>query len=213
MSKIDYIKQTLNDFQKSDADVSSLFFDTVLGLENSGAIEKAVAKHNLRSLYGFEQFTYEATPYEYIRSFLNFLQPQKDDIVYDLGAGYGRVVIYSALVTKAKYIGIEIVDGRVESANKIIDKLKIKNAQMISGNVLDFDFSNGNIFFLFNPFYPETLHKVNERLKDIAKNKEIVIATWGGVSNDFFLDQDWLYEVEPEDSLETYYKLQFFKSR
>lgn len=217
MTNLKYIREVLNDFQRSDAGVSDQFLDMLLDLEEIRHSEKKIDTKKLKDSFGFEQYIYEATPYAYIRDFLNFLKPKEGDTVYDLGAGYGRIVIYSALVSKAKFKGIEIVKERVDKANETIKKLKISNAEMLFGNAASFDLSDGNIFFLFNPFYPETLKRVSDQIRDIAKNKEITIVTWGGSSNDFFDEEKWLRDITPKDSLIknafSASALQFFKSR
>lgn len=181
-------------------------FDEVLQIkEKPNNREKELV---YRFFYGDEQFTHEATPYSYIDDFIDFLKPSKKDIVYDLGSGYGRFIIYCALQTKAKYKGIEIIPERFLSAQETLKKLKLKNACFYRANVCDFDFSDGNIFFLFNPFSIETLAFVGEKLKKIAKNKKIIIATWGGQSNRYFENADWLWKIR--ESNDIYFKLEYF---
>ncbi|MEK9156301.1 MAG: hypothetical protein AAB360_03320 [Patescibacteria group bacterium] len=154
--------------------------------------------------FGHEQFTYEATPYDYIREFLRTTKPAAQDVIYDLGAGLGRVLTYCSLATEAKCIGIEIVPERVAR------QLKISNLHYLCGNVLDFDLSCGTIFFLFNSFHPETLIKVTKRLKKIARDKKISIAAWGGPTERYFAKQEWLGEAENKKSSSA--KLHFFRS-
>ena len=156
-----------------------------------------------------EQVKYEPTPYNYVLEFLDFFKPKKNDIVYDLGSGFGRVVILSALNCNVKFKGIELAENRVEIANKIKKQFKLSNAEFICKNILDADYSDGDIFFLFNPFTDETLDKVGEELKKIAKNKIIKIATWGGSSNEYFRSADWLKKIDKNND-DT--KLEFFES-
>jgi len=173
--------------------------------------EKAINNKKLQDRFGIEQFLYEGTPYNYIRSFISILKPSVDDIIYDLGAGYGRVCLYGSLTSRASFKGIELVPERVFTALQAKKKFHIDNVNFIQSNVLDHDYHDGNIFFLFNPFFRETLEKVGEKLKEIAKNKNIKIVTWGGSSNDFFEEQDWLKET---NSLEVRRgsSIQFFES-
>lgn len=62
---------------------------------------------------------------------------------------------------------------------------------------------------MFNPFTDQTLNKVGEELKKIAKDKPIKIATWGGSSNDYFRSQVWLKKIDKNND-DT--KLEFFES-
>lgn len=94
-----------------------------------------------------EQVKYEPTPYNYVLEFLNFFKPKKNDVVYDLGSGFGRVVILSALNCDAKFKGIELAENRVDIANEIREQFGLTNAEFICQNILDADYSDGDIFF------------------------------------------------------------------
>jgi SAM-dependent methyltransferase len=127
-----------------------------------------------------EQPGYEGSPYYEIKEFLDLVQPKPGDVVYDLGSGYGRVVFMGALIyPDVTWKGIEFVDERVNSANEVKDKLGLINAQFMQGNVRDMDFSDGDIFYMFNPFSEETLEVVMDKLHKIARLKRIIIAANG----------------------------------
>lgn len=179
--------------------------DEILGIELA---EQSIDFTLLGKIFGKEQFTYEGTPYALIREFLNTLQPSDNDIVYDLGSGYGRVVLYCALVNGANFLGIEIVSDRVQATMEIKDKFKIYNADFVEGSAADMDLRDGNIFFLFNPFSNYTLRTVGENLRKVSEEKQIRIATFGGPSNYYFENQPWLSDITPKKS-----KLQYFESK
>lgn len=171
--------------------------------------ESDINHENLIAEKGLHQYFYEGTPYSYIRYLLNALRIKGDDVVYDLGSGYGRFVLYGAVAAQGLYKGVEIVKERVDASNASKDSIGIERAEFINGNVLSVDFADGNYFFLFNPFFLDTLDLVGQKLMRISKKKPIVIITWGGSSNDYFMDQSWLDEIR---LLDNQYKLQFFKS-
>ena len=56
------------------------------------------------------------------------------------------------------------------------------------------DFSDGTVFFLFNPFTEDTLEEVSKALRKIAEEKRIRIVTWGP-SVHYFSDQRWLKDT------------------
>lgn len=161
-------------------------------LELSEEADRYIDFLELKKKYGDEQFKYEGTPLAYVLSFIDEFNPSEKDIIYDLGCGYGRVVIHGALACPAKFIGIEIVEDRVKTAQSLISHMELENAEIKPGNVSSMDISDGTIFFLFNPFKVETLEKIGSQLKKIAQNHQIKIATWGGPSNEFFKQCDWL---------------------
>lgn len=125
-----------------------------------------------------EQLVYEGTEYDVIREVLTQLNPKANDIVYDLGSGYGRFVLYGAITFPAKFIGIEMVARRNRIAENTKKGLNIPNAEFITGHVMNYDFSEGTLFFLFNPFSKRTLPLVEEKLNEIGKQRPIKVATY-----------------------------------
>ena len=150
--------------------------------------------------YGIQQYDYQTVPVKVLDIIISKLNINKEDVFYDLGSGYGLVVIHFAQNTQAKGIGIEIVPDRVVESNKHKDRLKLENIYFKQGNVLDYDFSDGNIFLMFNPFTIETLKKVNEKLKKISKQKFIKLAILGTTCVDFFKSQEWLETIYQTDT-------------
>ena len=165
--------------------------------------------------YGMEQFTYEGTPYSYVRHFVHTVQPNEQDIIYDLGCGYGKVVLYLALTTPSLIKGIEIVADRVEKAHQIKERLDLGNAEFIRGNVTEQDFTDGTSFFLFNPFSDHAFWWTLDQLCQIAHDHPITIATWGGGLTEKFGAQDWLEPIHvpafPEDSTDLH-RLKMYRS-
>lgn len=151
---------------------------------------------SLEQAYGFEQYAYQGTPYELIRTFLRDLKLSSDDVLYDLGCGYGRIPLYGAMVTPAQYRGIEIVPERVAEATAIKENLTLENVDFRQGNVLDQDFSDGSVFFLFNPFTTETLEQVGEKLETLSKTKKIRVVSLGPSVSYFRSQVTWLQPVE-----------------
>ncbi|MFA5926624.1 MAG: class I SAM-dependent methyltransferase [Patescibacteria group bacterium] len=188
---IEAIKITIRAYDQNEAEYSDYHLDRILGIK-SNTIESKIRQRSLSQKYGFEQFTYQGTPYGYIRELLQVTKPGSDDIFYDLGSGYGRLPLYGAITTEAKYIGVEIVAERIRMCQQIKSRFKLSNVEFIQDNVLNVDYADGTIFFLFNPFAEPTLERVGRELEQIAKRKKITIATWGGNSDDYFWQQSWL---------------------
>lgn len=189
--------------------------DKLLGLDPLFA-ERDLNNHLLEERNGYEQYVYEGTPYNMIREFLHELCPSQNDIVYDLGAGYGRVLFYGALTTEAQYRGIEIVVERVAECKRILNKWNLDNITLIVSNVLEEDISDGTIFFLFNPFTYTTLVKTIAKIETAAKQHPIKIVSWGGPSDRELAKQEWLVEIrrKTKHRINPYTKtLRFFESR
>lgn len=128
-----------------------------------------------------EQLDYHGTYYRIIKRFLQIVRPQEGSVVYDLGSGHGRVIFTGALThPAATFKGIEYVGDRVRDCNELREKLGLEDAHFIQGNVRDkdVDFSDGDIFYMFNPFSESTLIEVMDKLSVVGRQKRILVATW-----------------------------------
>lgn len=154
-----------------------------------------------------EQPAYNGSDYEDIRRFLKIAKPKPGDVVYDLGAGYGRVVLMGAIThPDVTFKGIELVADRVRDANEVREKFELENAEFIHGNVRYVDFSDGEIFYMFNPFTSETLSIVMGKLSAVARHKRIlIVTTWMGGTLDI---NPWLRTLDPNSKSDP----QFFES-
>jgi cyclopropane fatty-acyl-phospholipid synthase-like methyltransferase len=65
-----------------------------------------------------EEIPFVPTPIEVVDKMLEMAEVQKDDVVYDLGSGDGRVVIRAAKKYGARGIGIEMDQLLLEKARK-----------------------------------------------------------------------------------------------
>ena len=134
--------------------------------------------------------------FEHTREIGEKLNLSKDDTFYDLGSGYGQVPMFLSINSEAKFKGVELMRDRLAQAKTTTKKLGLENVSFIDGNVVDVDFSDGNIFYMFNPFSQETLQIVADKLKEIARTKKIKVVSTG-VSTGFWLGKckDWLEPI------------------
>lgn len=154
--------------------------------------ESELYESGLSSDYLQERFLYEGTPYILLRSLFHELSLSADDILFDLGSGYGRVVFYAGIVTRAQIIGVEIVPERIASSLSLRNTLRLERVDFIRANVLEYEYSRGTVFFLFNPFTKDTLHKVAQTLEHIANQKHIRIVSVAECAH-FFDTLPWLH--------------------
>jgi SAM-dependent methyltransferase len=186
-----YVRRTF----RAHAALDDGVLDRVLAVRSARAERRLDVLDVVRAAGG-EQVVYTGAPYVLIRAFLRWAQPRESDVVYDLGAGYGRVLLYGAVVTDARYRGIEIVRRRAEAARRCAVALGLSRVEVRHGNVRSTDFSDGTIFFLFNPFFRPTLRRVMTRLRDLCRLRPLRIATIG-VSSRVLAGQSWLIEESP----------------
>jgi len=73
--------------------------------------------------------------------------------VLDIGAGIGKFCLCGAYHTKSKFYGIEMRPHLVKIAETLFKTFGVENAKMLQGNVTDFQFSEFNAFYFYNPFH------------------------------------------------------------
>lgn len=115
-----------------------------------------------------------STPPEVIDSAIELLNPQPNEIVFDIGGGEGTFVIKCAEVTDSICIGIEIDEERAAFAQRLISEkgFKEEKCKMICGNALEQDFSSGDCFFLY--LVPRGLRIVLPILKAVGRKIRVV---------------------------------------
>ena len=91
---------------------------------------------------------YYFTTQKRVRKMLQMAKVGKKDVVYDLGCGDARIIIASAKRCK-KAVGIEIDPIRYLISLIKIKLLKIKNAQIIFGNLFNQNLKDADVVFLF----------------------------------------------------------------
>jgi SAM-dependent methyltransferase len=140
---------------------------------------------------------YQPTPYKKLEKVIEYLKPGSDDVCVDLGCGKGRVVIFFASQRVKKVIGVELVENLVEIAKKNLANLKIKDrapVEIFQGDVTGFNFEEGTIFFLFNPFGYQTLERVILNIKNtlVTNPRKIRILYYNPVHRQVLDNEDWL---------------------
>jgi len=149
---------------------------------------------DLLSHYGNELLEYHGLGYADIRWIIHALRLTGRDVVYDLGAGYGRFVIYGALVAPASFKGVEIVRERAARIETARARLRLRNVCVVPHNAAAADFADGTKFYLFSPFFTPTLRAVSQKLETCAAKRPITIAAFYNAAS-FFATQRWLKKV------------------
>jgi SAM-dependent methyltransferase len=84
---------------------------------------------------------YVPTPVETVDEMLRLAQVSRDDLVYDLGSGDGRIVITAAKKHGARGVGIDIDPTRIEEANEnaraagVTDKVKFVQGDLFAADL------------------------------------------------------------------------------
>ncbi len=165
------------------------YYEKKLGINTTGNYSK---KEEMNEFEDDEQ--YEPTPYLLLKEIKNELRFKKSDVFVDLGCGKGRVPIYFSSLNIRKTIGLELKKSLIEIAQNNVKRLKQKHCEIeiIHQDVLKYNFDEGTIFFMFNPFGWKTMRKVIKKFKaSYKKNKRnITIIYFCPASQLLFLIDD-----------------------
>lgn len=127
---------------------------------------------------------YVPTPQIVVDKMLDMAQVGKDDMVYDLGCGDGRIVITAAKDRGARGVGIDLNPARIREAKEnaagagVEDKVKF-----LVGDLFQADFSEASVVTLY------LLPEVNRALRPILW-RQLKIGT-RIVSHDFDMGPEW----------------------
>lgn len=116
---------------------------------------------------------YVATDKNKIQKILKLAGVRKGKIFYELGSGDGRVTITAAKLGAASF-GIELSQLKVWLSQYNADRLNLKNAQFIRGDVFKYNYSSADIVYCYL-LRPAT-DKMEKKLKQELKKGAVVIS-------------------------------------
>jgi SAM-dependent methyltransferase len=103
---------------------------------------------------------YEPTSYEIAEEMLRMADVRKDDLVYDLGCGDGRIVIMAAKERGAKGVGVDLDPQRIKESVENAKKAGVTDrVSFFRQDLFKTDFRNATVMMLY--LWPE----VNLRLR------------------------------------------------
>lgn len=137
---------------------------------------------------------FASTPHKLVREMLKLADAGKDDVVYDLGSGDGRIVITAARDFGSRGVGIEL-DGELisESRKKASMEGVDKKVKFIQEDFFETDLKEATVVTLY------LLPEINELLlpkliKELKPGSRVVSHMWG------------LGDWEPDKTLHAYEK-------
>ena len=171
--------------------------DEILGLDYS--LDKGASIKN----YGGERLYVGSgigvqSGYSTILLALNHLNIGSGGRIVDLGSGYGRVGLVSALLRPdLDFIGYEYVPHRVQVANEACNTLGLTSHLGFKVQDLShesFMIPEADVFYLYDPFTEETYAKMLKQMVNLSLKNKITIVTKGnakGWLSKISLDYHW----------------------
>jgi len=104
------------------------------------------------------------TPMSAVDVMLRLVSPEKDQVVYDLGAGDGRIVIHSAKLYGTRGVGVEINPETVRKAKERVKRLGVEDlVTIVEDDILKYDFQEADIITIF--LFPDLIEKLVPLIK------------------------------------------------
>jgi ubiquinone/menaquinone biosynthesis C-methylase UbiE len=105
-----------------------------------------------------------------VRKMLNLAELKPGEVLYDLGAGDGRVLFIAAKEFGARCVGIEIEDDLCQEIVNKIDKLKLRDrVRVYHGDLLQFDLSEADVVTLYLGNNEKIKTKLEKELRPKAR--------------------------------------------
>ena len=106
---------------------------------------------------------YEPTSYEIAEEMLRMAGVKKDDLVYDLGCGDGRIVIMAAKERGARGIGVDLDPQRIKESVVNAKKAGVTNkVRFLNQDLFKTDFRDATVMMLY--LWPEVNLKLRPKL-------------------------------------------------
>lgn len=139
---------------------------------------------------------YAVPDYWYIRKIVKILGLTRADTFYDIGAGMGRVLCLAARRPVRKCVGIELSETLCRVARMNAQRLRGRKSsvEVVCGDAATADLSGGTIYFLFNPFGPDTMRDFlsNLSLSLEREPRSVTIIYYNCVHRDLLDSCSWL---------------------
>lgn len=172
-------------------------------------IEETFDLGDLTVKYGLQSFRYGTS--DYLEDLFQTLDLKENTVFYDLGSGYGRVILYGAYsFPKVKFKGIEIIEERNDVCDQLINELKLQNIQTYCTDFFKVDVSDGDVFYIFNPLHEDMYARLLGKLKEVAETKDITIIAESKC--DVFDKASWLSNYKTIDyDIDVRKKVKFYR--
>jgi SAM-dependent methyltransferase len=116
---------------------------------------------------------YVPTPPQVVDKMLELAQVTKDDLVYDLGCGDGRIVVTAAKKYGCKAVGYDIARKRIKESLANVEKNNVGHLVRIEQkNIFTLDLSKANVITLY--LLPELNVKLIPQLEKLKPGSRIV---------------------------------------
>jgi SAM-dependent methyltransferase len=113
------------------------------------------------------------TPVRVARRAAQLLAEAEATSILDVGSGPGKFCIVGALTSSLAFAGIERRRFLVDAARSAAARLGVRDVRFTQGNMVDFDFSSHDGFYLFNPFFEQVGRRVPPIDAEVGRSAQL----------------------------------------
>ena len=154
--------------------ITTLVYSLLLLLGSSAQQAKAPEKEPFRT----PDVVYVGTPYDIVSRMLKIASITKQDLVYDLGCGDGRMVVLAAKKYGCRGIGYDIDPERVSAA---LDNVKRNDVarlvQIVQADLYKLDFGEADVLSLY--LLPDINRKLIPQFERLKPGSRLVFHDYG----------------------------------
>lgn len=107
-----------------------------------------------------ENYPYEPTPYSVLERLAGSGCLTRDNVLVDYGCGKGRVSFTLSYLTGCRVIGIDYNERLIQIAEANRERSGMKRIEFINGKAEEYELTDEDAFFFFNPFSEIVLKQV-----------------------------------------------------
>jgi SAM-dependent methyltransferase len=134
-----------------------------------GAGPKSKTTQSMRS----PDVVYVGTPYDVASKMLQMAQVKKDDLVYDLGCGDGRILVLAAQKYGCRAVGYDIDPERVMASRENAAKNGVANlVEIVQADIFTLDLSKATVLPMY--LLPEMNRKLLPQLDKLKPGARLV---------------------------------------
>jgi ribosomal protein L11 methylase PrmA len=121
---------------------------------------------------------YVGTPYDVVSAMLKLAHVKKEDIVYDLGCGDGRMIVLAAKKYGCRGIGYDLDPERVSASIKNVKNNQVEQlVKIVRADLFTLDFSDADVLSLY--LLPEINEKLLPQFEKLKPGSRLVFHDYG----------------------------------
>jgi precorrin-6B methylase 2 len=159
---------------------ATTFFPSILltlALVGCGASTRLAPEYTPTMAQEGKDVIWLPTPTDLAERMLKIAKVTQDDLVYDLGAGDGKIAILAAKEFKATAVGIEFNPDMAEHARKNAQRAGVSNkVTIITGDIFKEDFSKATVLTLY--LLPRLNIKLRPKILEMKPGTRVVSNTF-----------------------------------